>query len=169
MKKHIVLIAIALMSSLGLKAQNLVVTLDNATTETFAVASIQSIKFGFNTMILKELNGTVTTWNIDDIANYAFSLLSSGDDDLVVTSENSLSVYPNPSAGDLSIRFHSIENTPITVEIVGVDGKRLHEVYSGDHQGVQTYRFNAKLSTGLYYCRVLTDHKMIIRPFVVKQ
>lgn len=64
MKKHIVLIAIALMSSLGLKAQNLVVTLDNATTETFAVASIQSIKFGFNTMILKELNGTVTTWTL---------------------------------------------------------------------------------------------------------
>lgn len=167
MKKLIVLIAIGLLSSVGLKAQNLVVTLDNATTETFAVASIQSIKFGFNTMILKELNGTVTTWNIDDITNYAFSLLSSDDDDLIVTSENALSVYPNPSGGDLSIRFHSIENTTISVEIVGVDGRRLHEVYSGDHQGLQTYRFTARLSTGLYYCRVMTDRKMIIKPFVV--
>jgi hypothetical protein len=167
MKKPIVLIAIGLLSSVGLKAQNLVVTLDNATTETFAVASIQSIKFGFNTMILKELNGTVTTWNIDDITNYAFSLLSSDDDDLIVTSENALSVYPNPSGGDLSIRFHSIENTTISVEIVGVDGRRLHEVYSGDHQGLHTYRFTARLSTGLYYCRVMTDRKMIIKPFVV--
>lgn len=30
-----------LLSSIGLRAQNMVVTLDNATTETFAVASIQ--------------------------------------------------------------------------------------------------------------------------------
>lgn len=167
MKKPIFLIAIGLFSSVGIKAQNLVVTLNNATVETFAVASIQSLKFGYDTMILKELNGTVTTWKIDDITNYAFSLLFSGDDDLIVTSENALSVYPNPTAGDLNIRFHTIQNTPITLEIVGVDGRRLHEIYSGDHQGVQTYRFTSNLSTGLYYCRVVTDRKMVIKPFVV--
>ena len=40
MKKNILFLAIGLLSSIGLRAQNMVVTLDNATTETFAVASI---------------------------------------------------------------------------------------------------------------------------------
>jgi hypothetical protein len=61
------------LSSIGLRAQDLIVTLNNSTTETFAIATIQSIKFGDSTMILKEINGTVTTWDITDIDNYDFS------------------------------------------------------------------------------------------------
>jgi hypothetical protein len=111
-----------LLSSIGLRAQNMVVTLDNATTETFAVASIQSIKFGVCTMILKEINGTVITWDITDITNYSFTS-NAGLNDQVIVENSSLHLFPNPSSDLVNIQFFSAQLGNITVDIIDANGK----------------------------------------------
>jgi hypothetical protein len=67
MKKTITLFLMIFPFCLGIKAQNLVVTLNNSTIETIPIATIQGIKFGTSSMILNEFDGTVTTWNIQDL------------------------------------------------------------------------------------------------------
>ena len=69
---RLVLVLMTILCSIGLNAQNLVVTLTNTTTASFPISDIQSIKFGASSMILYKLDGTVTTWDIIDIDNYAF-------------------------------------------------------------------------------------------------
>jgi hypothetical protein len=111
----------------------MVVTLDNATTETFAVASIQSIKFGVSTMILKEINGTVITWDITDITNYSFTS-NAGLNDQVIVENSSLHLFPNPSSDLVNIQFFSAQLGNITVDIIDANGKQIQQVAYAHHE-----------------------------------
>lgn len=167
---RIIYVAVVLFFSKNTNAQNLVVNLNNSTTNTFPIASIQSIKFGASTMILQEFNGTVSTWNISDINNYAFSPSGVGGVDENPSSfVNVLNIFPNPSSGVVNVQFQTEAMSNITVEIISGEGKKLHQMYAGNHEGLQTYTWNSNLSNGVYYCRILLDKKTITKPFIVKQ
>ncbi len=166
---RIILAGVVLFFSKNTNAQNLVVNLNNATTNTFPMASIQSIKFGASTMILQEFNGAVSTWNIADINNYAFSPSGVGVDENPSSFVNVLNIFPNPSSGVVNVQFQTEAMSNITVEIISGEGKKLHEMYAGNHEGLQTYTWNSNLSSGVYYCRILLDKKTITKPFIVKQ
>jgi len=167
MKKNILFIAIGLLSSIGLRAQNMVVTLDNATTETFAVASIQSIKFGDSTMILKEINGTVTTWDITDITNYSFTS-NAGLNDQVIVENSSLHLFPNPSSDLVNIQFFSAHVGNITIDIIDVEGKLIQQVYQGAHHEQQTHQWISNSVKGTFYCRITTAYKTITKPIIIQ-
>ncbi len=97
---RLVLVLMIMLGSVGLNAQNLVVTLTNTTTASFPISDIQSIKFSASSMILYKLDGTVIAWDIVDIDNYAF-----------VCSEPTYTVTQptcNNSSGTISV------NTPTT-------------------------------------------------------
>jgi hypothetical protein len=161
------LLAFVLFSSIGVKAQNLVVTLTNSTTATFPIASIQSIKFAASSMIINEFNGTVTNWNIQDINNYAFDV-ATGINDLLDINKSSLTIFPNPSFGEVNILFQSEEKSFITIEIIDANGNQIQKIYHGEHQGKETYKWNGKVPNGVYYCRIRTENKTITKPIIIK-
>ena len=165
--KKIVLLLFAMICSLGLSAQNLVVTLNNTTIETFPIANIQSIKFGISSMILNEFDGTVTTWNIQDINNYAFDG-SSGIKDVIDINKGSLTIFPNPSVGEVNIQFETKEISFITIEIIDAKGNQIQNIFRGEHQGKETYKWNGNVPNGVYYCRILTENKTISKPIIIK-
>ena len=168
-KISIICAAVVFLFSKNTSAQNLVVTQNNAITNTYSIASIQSIKFGTSTMILQEFNGTVSTWNISDINNYAFSPSGVGVDENPSSFVNVLNIFPNPSSGVVNVQFQTEAMSNITVEIISGEGKKLHQMYAGNHEGFQTYTWSSNLSNGIYYCRILLDKKTITKPFIVKQ
>jgi hypothetical protein len=167
MKKTISLFLMIFPFCLGIKAQNLVVTLNNSTIETIPIAIIQGIKFGTSSMILNEFDGTVTTWNIQDINNYAFDG-SSGIKDLIDISNSSLMIFPNPSIGEVNIQFESAEISFITIEIIDASGNQILQVYHGKHQGKESYKWDGNVPNGVYYCRILSDNKTITKPIIIK-
>jgi len=169
MKKaqKLLLAIFAVVFSIGLKAQNLVVTLTNSTTETFSVSGIQSIKFGAETMILNELDGTVTTWNIADIDNYAFDGSANLNDELNIESSN-LTVYPNPASNLVNLAFTTSHATTVSIDVLDVSGKVVEQIYQGEHQGEQTYTWNSNVQSGTYYCRINTGSKTITKPIVIQ-
>ncbi len=169
MKKaqKLLLAIFAVVSSMGLKAQNLVVTLTNSTTETFSVSGIQSIKFGAETMILNELDGTVTTWDIEDIDNYAFDGTANLSDELNIESSN-LTVYPNPASNLVNLAFTTSKVTTVTIDVLDASGRVVEQVYQGEHQGEQTYKWNSHVKSGTYYCRINTGNKIITKPIIIQ-
>jgi hypothetical protein len=165
--KKIMLLLFAIICSLGLSAQNLVLTLNNSTIETFPIANIQSIKFGTSSMILNQSDGTVNTWNIQDINNYAFDGLT-GVKDLITVSNSNLTIYPNPAIGLVNIQYTTGFNTFITIEIIDANGKPIQQVYQGEHNSSQLYTWDANVPKGIYYCRISTDNKSISKPIIIK-
>jgi hypothetical protein len=160
-----------LLSSLGLKAQNLVVTLTNSTTETFAVANIQSIKFGTLTMTLYEMNGTVTTWYINDIDNYTFNGLVGITESTTITSDK-LEIFPNPTSDKITIKYKSNQSGAVKITVYDTNGIMVEKLYSGIHNEVTLITWTAKnisaIQSGNYLIKVDTENKMIAKPFIVQ-
>ncbi|MCC5923943.1 MAG: T9SS type A sorting domain-containing protein [Crocinitomicaceae bacterium] len=164
---NILILAISIACVTSLSAQNLVVTLTNSTTESFPVVDIQSIKFGSETMILNELDGTVNTWSIDNIDNYAFDGVATLSDELNIVSSN-LIVYPNPAINLVSLAFTNSQATTVTIDILDASGRIIEKIYQGEHQGQQTYKWNSNVQTGTYYCRINSGSKIITKPIIIQ-
>jgi hypothetical protein len=139
----------------------------NSTTESFPIADIQSIKFGAQTMILNQIDGTVNTWNIDNIYNYAFDESLELSDQLYKIN-SSLTIFPNPATNLVNVLFSSGQVTSITIDIIDVNGKQIQQIYQGMHDGEKTYHWNSSLAKGTYYCQIVTDRKVITRPIIIQ-
>ncbi|MCC5923060.1 MAG: T9SS type A sorting domain-containing protein [Crocinitomicaceae bacterium] len=169
--KNIWLLALTLLSALGVQAQNLVVTLTNSNTETFAVADIQSIKFGTESMILNELDGTVNTWDINDIQNYAFDGVANIHESTTIATDE-LNVFPNPSSGLVHINYTSNLSGKITIAVYDINGRLNEELFDGVNQETTTVTWSAKannmVQAGKYLVKITTPNKAITKPIIIQ-
>lgn len=148
-------------------AQKLIVTLNNNTTEEFNTNQIQSIKFGTSTMILKENDGTVNTWQIPDIHHYSFAG-PTGVENVLTEGKSHLTVYPNPSAGEVTIDFAISQPARVTVDIIDASGKLIKFIYQGEQTTSQIYKWNGSTFAGTYFCRIVTDTKVLLKPIIIQ-
>jgi hypothetical protein len=155
-----------LSTSFGTTAQNLVVTLIDNTTQSFPITTIESLKFISGNMILKQNDGITITWTTSSINNYSFGTLSTQDYLIIETSE--LQIYPNPSNGLVNLRFNSNINLNIQIDIIDINGKIVSSIYNGNHDGEKTYQWTNNVNQGIYFCRLITDHKIISKPIIIK-
>lgn len=167
--RPIVLLAVGLLWAGLTQAQNLVVTLTNTSTESFAVADIQSIKFGVSDMSLYELNGTINVWNISDIDNYAFDGVANLEESVNVNTDN-LNVFPNPSSDNVTINYASNFSGKISISVIDMNGKQVEAIYSGEHNMETEIVWNAKQNnpSGKYLIKIVTENKVITKPIIIQ-
>jgi hypothetical protein len=166
-QKKLLIIFIVIIFSIRLNAQNLIVQLKNSTVESFSISDIKNIKFEYGSMILSEKNGTKTSFSIFDIDNYHFNNITELNSQLMLKINN-LILFPNPTSNLLNIKFHSTLNTFITIDIMDVNGKIIQQVYQGNHEGERIYQWYNELPKGNYYCRIITDNKIISKPITLQ-
>jgi hypothetical protein len=163
-----VALAILMLTSYVTRAQNqLIVTLTNGQTDAFNVSDIRSLKFINNTMNLTENNGSLSSWNIDNVSQYAFS----GANSIVPTTSSTsdlIRIFPNPVSDNLSVEYWSSRTGKITIQLLDLNGKVVRSVFEGTHQGKQTYTWTKDLSSGYYLCRIISSSKSITKPFVIQ-
>ena len=169
--KKTILIAFVLFVSIGLNAQNLVVTLTNSNIETFVVSDIQSIKFDQGTMILNEFDGTVNNWNVDDIDNYEFNgTVNISENESITTSE--LNIFPNPTTNNVTVNFTSNAKSSISIAVYDINGRFVEEIYNGEHHEVTKVVWSAKQNTlvqsGKYLIKITTESKVITKTIIVQ-
>jgi len=75
-----------------------------------------------------------------------------------VTSEIGLSVYPNPSNGNLFINFELEQAQNVTVQITDLNGRVVKELMNGNTvNGKQNLNADlSELSNGMYLARITT-------------
>ena len=151
------------------KSQDLVVTLTNGNSESFAVANIQSIKFGAEEMRLYELNGTTNVWDIEDIDNYAFDGMVNLEESMSVSTDN-LNVFPNPTSDKVTISYSSNFSGKISISVIDMSGKHVDDIYIGEHNTETEIVWNAKQNnpTGKYLIKISTENKIITKPVIIQ-
>jgi hypothetical protein len=150
------------------RAQNqLIVTLTNGQTDAFYVSDIRSVKFVNNTMNLMENNGSLSSWNIDNVSQYAFSDVNSIIPTTGSTSDQ-VRIFPNPVSDNLSLEYWSSRTGKISIEILDLNGKVVRSVFEGMHQGKQTYTWTKDLPSGYYLCRIISESKSITKPLLIQ-
>ena len=145
----------------------LTVTLTNGQTDAFNVSDIRSVKFVNNTMNLTENNGSQSSWNIDNVSQYAFSDAITIVPSIESTSDQ-VKIFPNPVSDNLSVEYWSLRTGKISIELLGLNGKVVRSVFEGSHQGKQTYMWTKDLPSGYYLCRIVSESKSITKPFVIQ-
>ncbi|SRR5690554_1928252 len=165
------LLVVTMLVNFGLTAQNLVVTLTNNNTETYSIADIQSIKFIANSMVLYELNGTINTWSIDDIDNYAFDgELNVSEETLITTGE--INVYPNPASDKVTISYESSLSDRIIITIVDLNGKEVAHLFDGVHDQITKVEWSVKeqvnVGSGTYLCKITSANKITTKPIIIQ-
>jgi photosystem II stability/assembly factor-like uncharacterized protein len=91
--------------------------------------------------------------------------------DMTNQTVNPLHIYPNPSAGHATVEFQLIETKHITLDITDATGKVVARITSGKlDKGSYKYEFdNSDLGSGLYFCRLISDHEIVREPFIVSK
>jgi hypothetical protein len=165
------LLAVSLLFTSGICAQHLVITLNNTSTESFAISDIQSIKFDSANMMLYEWNGTVNTWDINDIDQYAFDGASNINETTTVKVDN-LIVYPNPSSNQVHIKYLSGRSGDISIHIYDLCGRHVEALFDGLHRDKTEVTWYVKrqeaLPAGAYLINITTETKVIATTVIIQ-
>ena len=117
-------------------------------------------------MNLQKNNGSLSTWNIVDIANYRFEGVAGINE--TDKSIGKLQVYPNPTQDLIRIFFISHTRQQIRIELLDVLGRTIREIYSGSHTGENTYTWQADVPLGLYLLRLSSDNGQLTQSILIQ-
>jgi hypothetical protein len=163
MKSIGVIVTLLLFTTLNSFGQSLFVNLTNSTTDSYLLSNVRSITFNQNSMIVNEVIGNVTSYNIPTILNYSFSNSS----DLTDVDNNvNVRVYPNPTTENLFISLGEMNEEKVRIEIWDKSGKMIKSIFDGTHKVNQLYHANLNIASGTYYCKIITSNKIITKPLI---
>ena len=93
--------------------------------------------------------------------------IDSNNNKILIVNENKsieIVVYPNPSKGEIAIRYTLTENTSISIDIYDVKGKKVKTLVTSPkmYPGIYNSSFNiSELSDGIYFCSLKTGEKIV--------
>jgi hypothetical protein len=110
-------------------------------------------------------SGNPITW-CDSV--YAFRLGATGLSEL--NNAIPVNVYPNPSSGDFSIRVNLEAASPLTIEVLSIEGQLLHRTEQDHPSGVSEFRLDQTvLSAGVYFLRVRAAEQQTLTRFIIQR
>jgi hypothetical protein len=161
------MVTLLLFTTLNSLGQSLFLNLANSTTDTYLLSNVRSIKFNQNSMIVKEYNGSITAYPINNISNYSFSGTLTSLAPLV--SDVDIDLFPNPITTEINISVKRKIEGNSSIKIWDVTGKIIADVYEGQLLTNQVYRCKVNAKPGNYYCTIQTSQKTISKPIIITQ
>jgi hypothetical protein len=89
-----------------------------------------------------------------------------------VMDEARMEVYPNPSAGNVSIEFSASVEGPATLELYNINGQLVQRLFSGHAEKGRTYTvdFDASLlPDGMYLSRLVSADKVVTKQIIFRK
>lgn len=86
-----------------------------------------------------------------------------------ISSDENLTIVPNPVVETFVLNFDVIEDIPVEVKIIGMDGRLVKHLYSGTaFIGENKFAFNkANLASGTYFVQIQSDDKQIANEKII--
>ncbi|MCK4250694.1 T9SS type A sorting domain-containing protein [candidate division WOR-3 bacterium] len=78
-------------------------------------------------------------------------------------------IYPNPTRGNLRIRFNSPDEQKVTIKLYDVTGRLVNEIFNGKAKiGINEMPIMAaNYAAGIYFIRIETDKEIITEKFIM--
>jgi len=168
--KPLILFFAAMLFSLSLPAQDLIVTLLSGESSNYPVQSIRSMKFPGNTMAINLNNGTTISFNIANIFAYHFDM-SVSTEDAADGNRELLKIYPNPASERVQIEYRGKESAHLEIDILDGSGKLITRLYAGPHTGETRVEWNpraAAIAPGQYLCRMNAGERVFSGKIIVQ-
>jgi hypothetical protein len=86
-----------------------------------------------------------------------------------IIDENSISIFPNPSNGRVSIRFIANSKTDFAISLNDVTGRKLFtenvNQFIGEYKATKDF---SQLAKGIYFLQIITDQRIYYRKVVIE-
>ena len=172
MKRALFLLICVLMSCL-VTGQNIYVHTTDGATHTYPLIDVTSITFDDNVMNLNLVTLDTVSWNISVITYYEYDKWYVSVPEGLVFDEDGVQVFPNPTQGELNLRYTLTSDTDLRVAIYNLNGLLVQEVYSGrqfaGEQQLQWDSSDANLTSGVYVCSVESKNSRFNKLIVINR
>ena len=169
--KPITLLAIALLFTVGLRAQSIHFNYTDGTNAAYNLEDVRKITFDEDVMNFHLLDGSTYAWNVSTIGHYEYDETSLNLNEWISAANAwEVSVYPNPTSTDLHVRFNLPKEDEISIALYDLQGqlileKNMGNKISGEHQETLDLK---DLPQGTYVCRITGKQNSITKQ-VIKQ
>ena len=150
-----------------LYSQNIYFHFSNSTYGQYALSDIRSITFSVGNMNLNLVAGSTVTIPMNTISSFNYSGYTT--DITNLTDKNEVSVYPNPSNGELIVSCSTTLPDKVTIDLLTINGELLnsssHQAMTGNNSFVLNITDN--LPTGNYLCTIKTSQGAITKKIII--
>jgi len=119
------LVALAILSVVGINAQNLNVLDKGGNKTPIAINTIRSLTFPSGNLNINLKVGTPLTLSLSSVQNINFFIITDVTSP-IDQSTGKINIYPNPAKEFTTLRFHTPEFTEYDLKIISIDGRTVH-------------------------------------------
>jgi len=156
LKLSIILLFSVHFSQLFLSAQSMLYFKENSGTQTsFTLSDISKLILDEGNVLVHKTDGNSNSYAITDIRYLSFNDFMTRTP-LIPCERNSTTIlYPNPADDLLQIRFETVKEGNVYLEIADIQGRILQREYTTSQTGSNHWLINiSRLPAGLYICRL---------------
>ena len=167
--KPIALLAIAMLFTVGLRAQSIHFNYTDGTNASYNLADVRKITFDTDLMNLHLWDGSVYGWNVSTIGEYQYNeSLLNVQEWLNSANAREVVIFPNPTSTNLNVRYNLAKEDDITIALFDMQGKlilqkRVGKQVSGEHQ--ETLNLTS-IPQGNYGCRISGQQNTITKTVI---
>jgi hypothetical protein len=173
--KPIALLAIASLFTLGLRAQSVHFNFNDGTQQSYALQDVRKTTFIDDVMNLHLTDGTIYSWNVSTIGHYEFDELVTTGGEPQAAALAPMKVYPNRTAGSLSVEYALETDAPVSLEVRDMQGRTVRIMELGTQPaGSHTAQWDGTdaqgrpAAAGTYLCRIITPWVQMSRTFIIQ-
>lgn len=121
--------------------QNIYVYTTDGATQTYPLIDVNSITFNENVMNLNLASLDTISWNLSVVDYYNYDQWYVSVEDGFILSEEGITLYPNPTASQFTIKFDLIDETEAVLTLYNLQGSLVSQIFNG-HLSSGTQQFD---------------------------
>ncbi|MDB5229183.1 MAG: hypothetical protein JWN78_3376 [Bacteroidota bacterium] len=157
---------------LNASAENIYFNFKDGTQGVYPVSEVRSITFTGSTMHLNKRDGSVISWDVNDIGHYNYNLATILQP--VLSKNPEIKIYPNPSNRSVTINYTLTDPVKVVFEIWDISGNRVKQLIQNNSLP-GSYMMNwdgnndsgAAVSAGSYICSMTIGKETISRKITI--
>jgi hypothetical protein len=169
--------AICMIGCVAAQAQDLNMALSDGGTVTYQLEAIRSVSHPGAVIRVDLWDGSQHDWQLDGLERAWFGNLPTGlAHGHAYPVPPSMTVFPNPSAGEVTIAVTVAHESAATVEVLDMRGVLMRTLFTGKlGAGERAFRWTGRredetlVADGTYLCRIVLGPLSIVRPIVIQK
>lgn len=167
MKKIVWLFIVIASCSLSASAQSIYFNFTNGTNGQYPLTDVQHIDFSSTDMQMHLTNGTLVSWNTTAIISYKYLPFVTALSE-VPNIAIGMDVSPNPSNGDVQIKYTLPVHQKLELAIYDLKGQLIEQREIGEQDlGSYTQQWHAT-KKGVYIIKLSTEQEIISKKIIIQ-
>lgn len=151
-------------------ADTLYVHFDETNSEEILLLNIQKITYSDANMNVHLKNGSLLSWNIEDVHHFKYNLSENNEEEvsnlsMIIPESDFLQAYPNPSNGVVFFQIDKPATENFDIEVYDLRGSLLDVLFF--EKGKSTIKWDKENQTGVVFFKCRINDTPIVKKIIL--